>query len=112
MAYAEVNYAALGLAAYGARSDLSWPRADLSLRPISNSGRTQRWLRLQANTYSAIGVLRMFAPGLLYSRQSPPGDTRMGGKDVLELVGLGTPVYLAGATYWFFNWLDRNASAQ
>jgi hypothetical protein len=33
-------------------------------------------------------------------------------KDVLEPVGLGTPFYLAYATYWFFNWLDRNASAQ
>ena len=58
MAYAEANYAALGLAAYGARlPDAAWLRADLSLRPISNSRRTRRWLRLQA----AFGSLRPLA---------------------------------------------------
>ena len=55
MAYAEIGNPALGLAAYGARlPDAAWPLADLSLRPISNSSRTQRWLRLQA----AFGSLR------------------------------------------------------
>ena len=58
MDYAEISKSALGLAAYGARlSDAAWPRADLSLRPISNSGRTHRWLRLQA----AFGSLRSLA---------------------------------------------------
>jgi hypothetical protein len=33
-------------------------------------------------------------------------------KDVLEAVGLGTPFIFAAATYGFFYWLDRNASAQ
>ena len=65
MAYAKANYAALGLAAYGARlPDAAGPRADLSLRPISNSSRTQQWLRLQA----AFGSLRSlaFAPEFLH----------------------------------------------
>src|SRR5215472_6018293 len=58
MAYAEINNPALGLAAHGARlPDAAWPRADLSLRPISNSRRTRRWLRLQA----AFGSLRSLA---------------------------------------------------
>ena len=58
MDYAEINDPALGLAAYGARlPDAAWPRADLSLRPISNSSRTQQWLRLQA----AFGSLRSLA---------------------------------------------------
>src|SRR5215472_4810296 len=56
--YAEIGNPALGLAAYGARlADPPWPRADRSLRPISNSGRTRRWLRLQA----AFGSLRSLA---------------------------------------------------
>jgi hypothetical protein len=33
-------------------------------------------------------------------------------KEIVQLVGLGTPFYFAGATYWYFNWLNRNASAQ
>jgi hypothetical protein len=33
-------------------------------------------------------------------------------KDIAEALGLGTPFYFAAATYYFFNWLDRNASTQ
>src|SRR5215831_3501214 len=35
----------------------------------------------------------------------------MGVKEVFDAVGLGSPFYLAAATYGFFHWLDRNASA-
>jgi hypothetical protein len=36
----------------------------------------------------------------------------MAAKDIFEAFGLGTPFILAAATYGFFWWLDRNASAQ
>ena len=36
----------------------------------------------------------------------------MATKEILEAIGLGTPFYLAAASYSFFHWLDRNASAQ
>jgi hypothetical protein len=35
----------------------------------------------------------------------------MAAKDILGAIGLGTPFYFAGATYGFFLWLDRSASA-
>ena len=58
MDYAEISKPALGLAAYGARlSVLSWPRTDLSLRPMSNSSRTHRSVRLDL----AFGRLRSLA---------------------------------------------------
>jgi hypothetical protein len=48
VAYAEINKPARNLAAYRAGlSDRSWPRADLALRPISNSSGTHRRVRLQ-----------------------------------------------------------------
>jgi hypothetical protein len=33
-------------------------------------------------------------------------------KDVIALLGLGTPFIFAAAAYGLFHWLDRNASAQ
>jgi hypothetical protein len=36
----------------------------------------------------------------------------MATKDIFGAIGLGTPFYFAAATYGFFFWLDRNASAQ
>jgi hypothetical protein len=33
-------------------------------------------------------------------------------KGLVDAIGLGTPFYLASATYGFFHWLDRNASLQ
>src|SRR6516162_6245555 len=39
------------------------------------------------------------------------GTRGMGAKDVFAAVGLGSPFYFAAATYGFFHWLDRNASA-
>jgi hypothetical protein len=34
----------------------------------------------------------------------------MATKDIFDAIGLGTPFYLAAATYGFFHWLDRSAS--
>jgi hypothetical protein len=36
----------------------------------------------------------------------------MGVKGFFDAVGLASPFYFAAATYGFFYWLDRNASAQ
>ena len=36
----------------------------------------------------------------------------MAARDIFEAIGLGTPFYFATATYGFFFWLDRNASAR
>jgi hypothetical protein len=33
-------------------------------------------------------------------------------EELLQALGLGTPVYVAAGTYGFFSWLDRNASSQ
>jgi hypothetical protein len=33
-------------------------------------------------------------------------------KEALDAMGLGIPLIYAGAVYWLFRWLDRNASAQ
>jgi hypothetical protein len=49
----------------------------------------------------------------MYPPPSSVGDgVRMAVKDVIALLGLGTPFIFAAATYGLFHWLDRNASAQ
>jgi hypothetical protein len=49
----------------------------------------------------------------MYPPPSSVGDgVWMAVKDVIALLGLGTPFIFAAATYGLFHWLDRNASAQ
>ena len=88
MAYAEIGNPALGLAAYGARlPDAPWPRANLSLRPIANSGRTQRRLRLQA----AFGSLRSLAFTAQLLQARPDRD------EVVSSAAPGAQLFHAGS---------------
>jgi hypothetical protein len=80
----------------------------------AGDGRSRRYGRAAARAEPSSE-----APGQLpeptesvYALASARKTLRMGAKDFLEAIGLGMPVYFAAATYFFFGWLDRNASAE